>query len=863
MAFKKLQSPTLAPDTPDELFRELPSRRIPDVLPHQQAIMRRYASAATSLPDVALQLPTGSGKTLVGLLIAEWRRRQNREKVVYLCPTRQLVHQVAEQAKEKYGLTVHGFTGRVRDYSPGPKADYLSATRVAVTTYSSLFNRKPFFKDPDVIILDDAHTAENYVAAAWSLTVERGNGEHKALHDSLCDILQPLLTPLNYARLRGRQNTLADSMWVDKVPTPDFSKVSSEIAEVLALHAADTPLQYTWSMIQEHLHACQLYLSSREILIRPLVPPTWSHTPFHEARQRIYMSATLGGGGDLERLMGRKHIHRLPAPDGWDRQGVGRRFFIFPTMSLDPQQTTALSYSLMRRVERSLVMAPSDRRRDAIAKAIQDDLGLSTFAANDIETTKKPFISTSKAVAVVANRYDGIDFPGDECRLIFVEGLAKATNLQERFLIERMGANLLFNERIQTRILQAIGRCTRSLEDYSVVFVSDDDLAAYFADPRKRVHLHPELQAEIEFGVEQSKHVTSESLEENFDIFLENGENWESANRDIVEARSAITQKPFPAMDDLANAVSDEIGFQRELWSANYEGALDSARRTLGKLASSDLRGYRCLWHYLAGSAASLAASAGVERLRALARTEFSHARSAANGIPWLVSLARFQPAGDPSAERTARLWEQIERVEVVLAKLGTVHNRRFAERQREILDGLESNDHVDFERAHALLGEQLGFVSGNKETEGAPDPWWIAGEICFVFEDHASAQGGSVLSVDKARQVSSHPNWMRANVEASKGANVLAVLVTPVTKIRRAAVAHVGDVALWPLDEFRKWARDAISVVDSVRQTFVEPGNLVWRGTAAEAFEQAGLDASGLYAELRARRVSEELTIV
>jgi len=44
--------------------------------------MRRYAAEAVHLTDVALQLPTGSGKTLVGLLIAEWRRRKYGERVV-------------------------------------------------------------------------------------------------------------------------------------------------------------------------------------------------------------------------------------------------------------------------------------------------------------------------------------------------------------------------------------------------------------------------------------------------------------------------------------------------------------------------------------------------------------------------------------------------------------------------------------------------------------------------------------------------------------------------------------------------------------------------------------------------------------
>ena len=71
MAFKKAPPPSLVSDSPEKLFLELPRRRIPDVLPHQKEIMCTYASQAVDLPDVALQLPTGSGKTLVGLLIAD------------------------------------------------------------------------------------------------------------------------------------------------------------------------------------------------------------------------------------------------------------------------------------------------------------------------------------------------------------------------------------------------------------------------------------------------------------------------------------------------------------------------------------------------------------------------------------------------------------------------------------------------------------------------------------------------------------------------------------------------------------------------------------------------------------------------
>ncbi len=137
MAFKPASSDMSVHESPDKLFRDLPRRKYPDVLPHQAEMMQAYASRSTDMADVALQLPTGSGKTLVGLLIAEWRRRKYKERVVFLCPTRQLVHQVVNQAEEKYGLSVATFVGKQRDYQPTAKADYQQAEKIAVTTYSS------------------------------------------------------------------------------------------------------------------------------------------------------------------------------------------------------------------------------------------------------------------------------------------------------------------------------------------------------------------------------------------------------------------------------------------------------------------------------------------------------------------------------------------------------------------------------------------------------------------------------------------------------------------------------------------------------------------------------------------------------
>jgi replicative superfamily II helicase len=122
MAFKKAPPPSVVPDSPEQILLGLPRRKIPGVLLHQGEMMRAYAAQAVKASDVALQLPTGSGKTLVGLMIGEWRRRKFRERVVYLCPNRQLVNQVVEQADEQYGLTVNGFTGSKSNYDPTAKS---------------------------------------------------------------------------------------------------------------------------------------------------------------------------------------------------------------------------------------------------------------------------------------------------------------------------------------------------------------------------------------------------------------------------------------------------------------------------------------------------------------------------------------------------------------------------------------------------------------------------------------------------------------------------------------------------------------------------------------------------------------------
>src|SRR5260370_23458127 len=143
-------------------------------------------------------------------------------------------------------------------------------------------------------------------------------------------------------------------------------------------------------------------------MMRRLIPPTWAHASCAGATQRIFMSATLGTGGDLERLTGRPNISRLAIPEGWDRQGIGRRFFVFPEKSLNEADTRKLRRSLMKAAGRSLVLTPSNEIAEEIKNDVESSLNYPVFSGPDLETSTAAFTNADSAVAVVANRYDGI-----------------------------------------------------------------------------------------------------------------------------------------------------------------------------------------------------------------------------------------------------------------------------------------------------------------------------------------------------------------------------------------------------------------------------------------------------------------------
>lgn len=845
MAFKKSRVSQVTIETPEALLHDLRSKKIKAPFSHQADMWRRYVEKAIGKPDVALQLPTGSGKTLVGLILAEWRRQKFKEKVIYVCPTNQLVHQVAEQAENQYGLKVAKFVGRIRDYPISIKSDYESADKIAITSYSALFNTNPYFKDADIIILDDAHSSENYISTLWSLEINKNEEHSKTLFIAFSNLIKDYIPKIDYDKMISQDNY---EEWTDKLPITVFNELIDEISSLLDTYCVQNEMQYPWQTIKNNLIACQCYISTNQILIRPIVPPTKTHAPFSNAKQRIYMSATLGNGGDLERLTGVSNIFRLPIPDGWDKQGIGRRFFLFPERALDKDDVNLFLEDVIKSSGRSVVLTKDFPSSKIFKEFVDKKIKYETFDASDIEESKETFLSKENAVAIIANRYDGIDFAEDEARTLIISDLPTSTNLQEKFLVSRMAANELLNERILTRVVQAMGRCTRSPTDYSSVIILGEKLVSYLLPDRKRKLLHPELQAELQFGIEQSKDMTLEDFIENIQEFSGQTDDWFEADKEIISMRDELSKEEPTYIQNLQSSVKYEIEYQYKMWQTDYTGAIDEARNVLKELTDPNLKGYRALWNYLAGASATLAGN--VE----LASDFFMNAMKAAPSLKWMVTLAKSSGIKSEDVIDESDLNSVIEKFEKQIKKFGLTSNRKYDKEEQLILDGIMNEDAKKFEEAQKRLGLLIGFEAGNIEDDASPDPWWILSDnLCIVFEDHSEGTA-EYFSATKARQATTHDNWIKENLPVDKDIEIIKVLITPVKKAHKGAFPHLKDVYIWTLDDFRAWTIIILGELRARRNEFSSEGDLFWRVDTKDSYIKNKLSPKILAETIRKR---------
>jgi hypothetical protein len=592
-------------------LRELaPNGFIDGLRPAQVHALSEFAEYHTSSPDVGIELPTGEGKTLIGLLIADWALDQ-RMSVAYLTGNRMLATQVVRQAALLPGLETRRFEGG--NYPGADLDDYHQAHAVGVMNYWVYFNSNPRVEPADLVIFDDAHLAEQALAGLFTASILRSTNTGRQLYETVCDLVLQR-SPNSYPSLKALRDGAAPFGGPPELLAfNDWSAISADVDQAIASSAylnEGSEIRYTWPSIRPYSKRCGVLVGPTSIEIRPYLPPTQTVPGYSKSTQRIYLSATLGSSGDLQRRLGTHPVASIETPRELCTALTGRRSFL-----INPGPEWALAEApfsfALRQSEaahrdgpgRVAWLCSSNAEADEIeARLLDRQISVFRLRGGD-EAPFEIWRGTRDAHLVTAGRYDGLDLPGDTCHLVIIPSVPEASTEFERFVVAYLDDAGYMRHRVGQRLTQALGRANRTADDSGLYLGLDPGFAATLANRSVRSSMGSEVNAAVRRALEL--HGSGwEKVEVAANEFWSNHRI--AAGGDTEEEANTSRQRPGRVRPGRARVQSDssesagyEVEAVTKLWLGDHEGAVSSAQHAAETLEFSGELEHSAFWRYV------------------------------------------------------------------------------------------------------------------------------------------------------------------------------------------------------------------------------------------------------------------------
>ncbi|HDY87775.1 MAG TPA: DEAD/DEAH box helicase, partial [bacterium] len=451
------------------------SKKFKDLWPAQGDILEKYVkSKFMEKSDVAIELPTGGGKTLIALLIAEAWRRENK-KVAILSANKTLARQMKRET-EQLGIPAVLMEGKGIDIPASDKRAYQRTNKIALMNYWVYFNQNPVVDNADLLIMDDAHLAEHCLHSLWSVEISRN--EHNNL---FIDLITELINHFpEYAilqdALEGNSSSILATELLSFIEQINISDRFREIIDSSPSLELDRSLRYSWKRMRNSLNEVNIYLSLNSIWFRPCVYPLINNSQYRDATQRLYMSATIGEPSDLSRRLGIKKIEKIPVPQKFSETTIGRRLIVMNRIEDEdlPERLQVAIIAALRKCPKSVWLCTSKAEAEKYKQVISEWLnesgliGHPTWVLSNLGNEIDSFKKAKAGHLFVGGRFDGMDFHDNECRLVILTTLPRAINIQEEFFCGHLRDAGFMKRRLNHRIIQALGRCNRSKDDYAI-----------------------------------------------------------------------------------------------------------------------------------------------------------------------------------------------------------------------------------------------------------------------------------------------------------------------------------------------------------------------------------------------------------
>ncbi|MFJ5699001.1 helicase C-terminal domain-containing protein [Arthrobacter sp. NPDC093139] len=578
--------------------------------PGQRLVLQQYAKLHLDEPDLAIEMPTGEGKTLVALLISDYALDRGWS-VAYLTGTRQLAEHV-EQEAAKLGLDTVRFASK--QYGPSALDDYHQAQAVGVMNYWVYFNSRPVPQPADLVIFDDAHLAEQALSAQTTLRIPYTGETSKPLYRAICDKI--LARGDYYPGLRAmREGTALPGAAPELISFSDWADVSGPVESLIAQSPFITKGEprYVWGDIQGRLKRCGVLIGPSAIEMRPYHPPTALNQWHNKAQQRLYMSATLGSMDDLQRRLGTGSIERLvpeqALPDG---ETGSRQLVLNPTSDLpDSEPVIEWALTLSRAAKgRAAWLCSSNSEADDIERALLNASEATYRLRSGNDSALDQWIKAKNGHLITAGRYDGLDLPGEVCRLVFIVGIPQASTEFERFVAAYLGDATHMRHRVGQRVTQALGRANRTPSDKSLYVGLDPRFGQVLADRAVRGSIPDTAQSYIREALELFEEGWRPTVQASLAYLLDPPQPSISTSQSAPPVQKK--RRPGRASAGVGGlSAHHEVTASTDLWIGSHSSAASAAQRAATTLARVGEVEHSAFWRYVeahihfdAGSAA-------------------------------------------------------------------------------------------------------------------------------------------------------------------------------------------------------------------------------------------------------------------
>jgi hypothetical protein len=740
--FEKLASGTPLTDIrdPAELFDALPHKA--EGYGYLRAVQKTVLDAWSPRRDerdIVLKTNTGGGKTIVGLLLLQCSLHDGKGPALYLAPDPHLALRVVDEAK-KLGLAV---------VDDPDRAKFLSAEAICVTTMRTLVNGKSRFgllgpggREPITvrsIVVDDAHAALALTPESTQLRIPAAHETHAKLLELFQEELQAQATNAYLDIVEGDRNAVL------RVPFWAWRAKKNRVLDILRPHRASEPFEWAWPLIADILPICQAVVSADGIEIVPPCPPIEKFPSFAGAERRVYLTATLADDSVLVTYFD-ADVRTVSSPIVPDSAAdLGDRLILAPE-EINPDISSADVRRLARSVAESrnvVVLVPSKRK----AAEWGGDADLVVSKADEISAAVERLSAGHVGVVVIINRYDGIDLPGETCRLLIIDSLPFAyTGFERREAVALRDSQAMVTRQLQ-RLEQGMGRAVRSRDDRCAVLLLGPRLTRLVARTDVASRLSAATRAQLGLSRQVASKLEGVTIEDLLQVVkqvVDGDDGFRKASREALRGARYGPGYLSPTAAPLRAAYSCAAAGRSQEAADQSEAAAEAARRD----GDAGLAGWIEETHATYLDAID---PVGAQEILKAAGEENGNILRPLDGLPYRrieQTTRQAEHAASFLGGRYSAGTDLVVEVDAVLADIDW-DNERTDEAEAALYE----------------LGLHLGFASQQPEKAFGVGPdvlWAITGRRYVVIEAKTGATAPLIWKKD-INQLAGSVNWCRA----------------------------------------------------------------------------------------------------